>query len=276
MRSKSSKRLILSTLGVLVISFLHSQNVLSISPGAWGGAMGGIRSTHQNILSIYGNQAGLAFVDELTFYASAERRFNTEGLNFYSLLGALPTRYGNFGLNIFYHGYEAYNEKLIGLSYARKLIDKLALGARLDFVQASIPVYGSTSTVTAEVGIQSNISSSVLLGFHIYNPFEIHWLEGESLPGIFVLGIAYQPTTRIWISGELEKVSEFPENLKWGLQYKALDQLAIRVGFNTQPALFSFGIGYSLNSGMIYDIGTSVHQELGFSPMAGIGYAVDK
>lgn len=266
-------------LWLLAISFFllspatsPGQNVLSLSPGASGGALGNIRTTHQNVLALYGNEAGLAHLSDPSFYASVERRFNSEGLNFYSLLGALPTRYGAFGINIFYHGFEEYNEKLLGLSYARRLVETLAIGARFDFIQASIPTYGNTTNLTAEFGLQANISSSVLLGFHIHNPFEIRWLKDELLPTIFSLGISYKPSDKVWISGEIEKVSDFRENIKWGLEYRVLDQLAFRIGINTNPALMSFGFGYSMDSGLSCDIGSTVHQELGLSPLGGIGF----
>ena len=215
-------------------------------------------------------------MQQISFYASAERRFNNEGLNFYALAGALPTKFGNLGINIFYHGFQEYNEKLLGVTYARKLIDDLSIGARFDFIQASIPTYGNTSTATVEFGLQAKISSAVLLGFHVYNPFEIQWAENETLPAIFSVGIAYTPTEKLWISGEVEKVSDFKENIKWGIQYLILDELALRVGFNTSPALISFGFGYRLHSGLHCDFGSTVHQDLGFSPIAGFGYTVKK
>lgn len=263
-------------LNLIFYSASSAQNILSINPGAAGGAMGGIRSTHQGVLALYGNEAGLAFADNPAFYCSAERRFNTEGLNFYSLLGAIPTRFGNLGVSIFYHGYSEYNEKLLGVAYARKLLQNFSVGARFDFVQASIPIYGSTSTVTAELGIQTMISPAVTFGFHVYNPFETRWSEGENLPTILQMGLSYQPTNKVRISGEVEKASDFKANLKWGLQYLVIEELALRVGFNTQPALFSFGVGYALNNGILCDIGSTVHQELGLTPLAGFGYLVKK
>ncbi len=265
---------------IWVISFLlgssfqplRAQNILSINPGANGGSYGGIRSVHQDILALYGNEAGLAYMDLFAAYASAERRFGNEGLNFFSLVTAKPTRLGTFGLAIFFHGFENYREQLIGLAYGRKLIPQLALGARFDFIQTSIPSYGRTSTATAELGILSEISKGVRLGFHIYNPFEIKWLEQETLPSVFTLGIAYEPQPKVRILGEIEKIADFRENLKLGIQYYILDQLALRIGFNTNPSTLTFGVGYQLDTGFSFDTGSTIHQELGFSPMGGLGY----
>lgn len=252
---------------------LNAQNIISISPGASGGSYGSVRTVHQDILAMFGNEAGLAWLDHFAAYASAERRFNNEGLNFYSLVAAKPTRLGTFGLAIFYHGFENYNEQLIGLAYGRKLIEQLAIGARFNFVQANIPANGRTSSLTAEIGIQSKIATGLVLGFHMYNPFEIEWLDQEVLPSIFNIGIAYEPTLKVRVVGEVEKISDFRENFKLGVQYAIIDPLSLRIGFNTNPSIVTFGIGYNLDSGFSFDVGSSVHQELGFSPLGGFGYA---
>ncbi|NND31648.1 MAG: hypothetical protein HKN76_03590 [Saprospiraceae bacterium] len=255
---------------------LSAQNVLSISPGASGGSQGGVKSVHQDILAMYGNEAGLAFINEFQVYASAEKRFNTEGLNFYSLVAAMPTSLGNFGATIQYHGFDEFNEQLLGLAYGRHLLDQLAIGAQFDFVQVSIPTYGRTSTFTAEFGIQSRIVDQLLLGFHVYNPFEIKWIDQETLPTVFTAGLAYQPTDKVSIMAEVEKVADFRENIKFGIQYWLINELALRIGFNSNPSLVTFGIGYALSSGFSFDVGSGLHQELGFSPLGGIGYRSSK
>ena len=251
---------------------LKSQNILSISPGARGGSYGAIKSIHRDVLAMYGNQAGLAFIETFEIYGAAEKRFNTEGLNFYSMVAAMPTSMGTFGATIQYHGFEQFNEQLIGVAYGRKLLEQLALGAQFDFLQVSIPSYGRTSTFTAEIGVQSQIVESLRLGFHIYNPFEIKWLDQETLPTVFTVGLVYQPTNKVGVMAELEKIADFRENIKFGIEYALVEELALRVGFNTNPSLVTFGVGYALTSGLSFDMGSSIHQELGFSPLGGVGY----
>ena len=192
------------------------------------------------------------------------------------MVAALPTKLGSFGATIQYHGFDQFNEQLLGVAYGRKLIDQLAIGAQFDFVQVSIPTYGRTSTFTAEFGIQSKIGRQVVLGFQVYNPFDIKWVDEETLPSVFSLGISYRPTSKVHVVGEVEKVSELVENIKFGVEYFIIDELAIRLGFNTNPSLVSFGVGYKLDSGFDFDIGSGIHQELGFSPLGGVGWHAQK
>jgi len=248
------------------------QNLLSINPGASGGSYGGVKSVNDGVLAMYGNEAGIASLEGFEAYASAERRFGSQALNFFSIVGAIPTKLGSFGGTIQYHGFENYNEQLIGVAYARKIFNLLALGAQFDLLQVHIPGYGRTSSATAEFGLQARITSAVLLGVHIYNPFEIEWLDGEKWPVVFDMGISYSPTDKLMIVGELEKVSDLEENIKFGLQYEIVEAFALRVGFNTNPSIVTFGVGYRLSTGWSFDVGSTAHRELGLSPMGGVGY----
>ncbi len=271
-----SKRSVIQILA-LIFTFLctkqgATQNVLGLSPGAKGGSMGSIRTTHQDILAMYGNEAGLASLDQLSAYASVEHRFQSEGLGFLSLVAALPTEFGTFGIALFHHGFDLYSEQLVGLAYARKLLDVLSIGTQFDFVRVRIPTYGATSTFTAEIGIQSTIFDDLLLGFHVCNPFIITWADGESLPSSFSLGLSYQPTDKVWIAAEVQKVSNHVENVKFGIDYRLIRDFNLRIGFSTNPAQISFGIGYLFDSEFSFDLGSAFHQELGFSPLGGIGY----
>ena len=195
-----------------------------------------------------------------------------QALNFFSVVGAIPTRLGSFGGTIQYHGFENYNEQLIGVAYARKIFSQLALGAKFDLLQVRIPGYGRTSSATAAFGLQANITPDLLLGVHVYNPFEIEWFDGEKWPVVFNMGIAYSPTDKLTLVGELEKVSDVKGNAKFGIQYEIVEAFALRAGFNTNPSVVTFGVGYRLSTGWSFDVGSTSHQELGLSPMGGVGY----
>ena len=190
-----------------------------------------------------------------------------------SLAVAYPTKsLDNFGVTIQYFGIDAFNEQLIGVAYGRKLLDILSIGAQFDYVQVRIPRYGKKSTFTAELGLISKPSDRVIVGFHVYNIFDIEWVESETLPTVFTLGVRYEPTDKVMVMGEVEKVSDFRENFKVGVGYQIHPQFDVRIGFNTNPSLISFGIGYRLNNGFSFDMATTVHRDLGLSPLGGISY----
>ncbi|NND09305.1 MAG: hypothetical protein HKN87_23275 [Saprospiraceae bacterium] len=260
--------------GIPMIMEVKAQNLQSIGPGAPASAMGGISSIHQDVLAMYGNEAGLAFIENTVGYATAEKRFASEGLNYYSLVGAHPLRSGVIGFTAQYFGFEAFNEFLFGLAYGRKIAAHLSLGVQFDYLQVRIPGYGMKQAYLVELGLLSEIGEKVRMGFHIYNPFEIRWVEQEVLPIAVQVGLWYEVSDKVITMAEVEKVTNHPANLKVGLQYQVAPTVALRLGINTNPSTISFGVGYSIDSGMRVDVSSSVHQHLGLTPIGGVGYEI--
>ncbi len=269
---KQMARAGLILLMILATCLLSAQNLLSLGAGASGTALGNIKSVQGGVIAMYGNEAALGFSKETAFYATAERRFGNEGLNFYSVVGAYATTLGGFGATVQYFGFDAYNEFLAGVAYGRRILEGLSLGIQFDYLQARIPGYGKKSALLVELGIQSHLSKVLKLGFHVYNPFQINWVEQEILPMAINFGLSYLPSEKVLVLTEVEKVTDQKENLKFGLQYKVMDSLSLRLGVNTYPSLFCFGIGYGLGRGLKIDVCSTVHQQLGVTPLAGIGY----
>lgn len=258
----------------LVLDFvkLGAQNVQSIAPGAPASAFGGITAVHKDVHSMYGNEAGLAFVERTAFYATAERRFTSQGLNYYSMVGAHPLQHGGIGFTAQYFGFEAFNEFLFGMAYGRKIAQRLSLGVQFDYLQVRIPGYGSKRAYLVELGMLSEIGEDLCLGFHVYNPFEISWVEQEVLPIAVQLGLMYTASDKVTTMAEVEKVTNQPPNLKVGLQYEVAASVVLRVGINTAPAVISFGVGYGIKTGVRVDVSSSIHQQLGLTPIGGVGY----
>lgn len=103
---------------------LGAQNLQSIGPGAPASAFGGITAVHKDVHSMYGNEAGLAFVEHTAFYATAEKRYASQGLNYYSMVGVYPLQAGSIGFTAQYFGFEAFNEFLFGMAYGRKIAQR--------------------------------------------------------------------------------------------------------------------------------------------------------
>lgn len=255
---------------------LFGQNGSSYSNSAKSIAMGHTGINFTDIHSLFTNQAGLANLEESSFLLSAERRFSLAELNNFNAGFALPTSSGTFGLSIHYFGFEQYNETKIGFAYGRKLMEKLSVGLQFDVLNTRIPEYGSKNLFTFELGLQSELSKQLTLGFHLFNPIKQEIAEEEYLPTVIQTGITYSPTKKVAINVELEKDIDFPFTIKTGINYEMVDNFWLRVGFNTEPAAVSFGIGYLMKNGFRLDVASTYHQELGFTPAISLGYDLKK
>ncbi len=254
-----------------------SQNGVSPMAGARGAAMGDAAVAFQDINSAFSNQAGLGFMENMSFSIGSDRRFFTNEIGSYSLAFAYPVqKTGTFGLAVNYYGFSGYNEQRIGLAYARKLSDKLSIGAQFDYLGFSIPEYGSKSIFTFEFGLQAQLIENLAIGVHIFNPTRQEVVPDENIPTVFRLGTAYTPNKKLVISGELEKDIEHPIQFKAGIEYFIVDILALRAGLSTNPTQNSFGIGLKLNNGFKLDLASSYHYTLGFTPALSLAYDIQK
>jgi hypothetical protein len=224
----------------------------------------------QSPVSLFSNQAGLVGLKKLAVVAAAERRFLVSELQSVAVGAALPTKSGTFGLVAQSFGYEEFRQQKIGLSYARKLWSSLAVGAQFDYFQTRIPEYGNHGILTFEAGLQANISKTLMVGAHVFSPAQVEIAEGENLPTIFRLGLAWQTSERLILCTEIEKDLEFSPRWRTGLSYQPVQALSLRAGYATEPSMLFFGVGFNFGNGLQADMAGSFHQTLGFSPSAGV------
>ena len=256
----------------------YAQNGLPQNAGARGAAMGNAAICFDDINSAFANQAGLAFVNDVSFSAYGERRFMAEGLNSYLFAAALPfDKIGTFGLAINYFGFSDYNEQKIGLNYARKLAKNFSMGVQLDYLGTRIPNYGVAHSVTVELGILAKLNEKVRLGAHVYNPVNAKIGPDDRLPTLFSLGLSYEPSKKVLLSAQLDKdIYNHPFVGRFGLEYRPIDAFYIRAGVSAAAlAQASFGIGVNLEQLKI-DFASSYHQVLGFTPAFSLSYSIQK
>lgn len=262
---------------ISIFSYLHAQNGTPQNAGARGAAMGNASATFTDINSAFSNQAGLAFLEELSFTAYGERRFLADGLNSFLFAAAYPMeKVGTMGLSINYFGFGAYNEQKIGLAYSRKLAKNFSLGAQFDYLGTRIPEYGTAASFTFEVGLLAKISKQVTLAAHTYNPINSKVAGLDRLPNLVKIGVGYSPSEKVTLTGELQKdIYDFPFVGKIGVEYRPVKALAIRAGFAAnQPTIASFGLGLYLQQGLQIDMAASYHQILGMTPSVSISYGL--
>lgn len=269
------KKNVLLFIFACMVTTLSAQNGIPQNAGARGAAMGNASLTFTDINSIFVNQAGLAYLENLSFTVYGERRFLVaDGLNSFSFGAAYPHKaIGTIGLSFNFFGYDKYNEQKIGLAYARQLFKKMSIGAQFNYIATRIGEYGAAHSFTFEIGILAQITKHFHLAAHAFSPARIELPNGDALPSIFKLGIAYMPSEQVRITAELEKDLINPFNGRFGLEYHPIDILYIRTGFATNPFLFSFGMGLKMK-GLKIDIASSYHIVLGFSPCLSVSYAV--
>ena len=233
-------------------------------------ALGGCGLTQATIWSNFSNQAGLANINKFTFGLGSENQFLLSEMNRHIVACAIPVNGGVIGVNLNYFGFDLYNETKIGLAFGKKLSKSFNIGVQLDY----LGTYVNESTnnphnFTFEIGVQKQLNKELSLGAHIFNPTTVKLNEEENMPSLFRIGLHYNANEKVSVFTEGSLESEQNGNLHLGLEYKIINELALRTGFSTNPAKNSFGVGYSLNKIQI-DVAINKHQVLGYSPQISV------
>ncbi len=218
-------------------------------------------------LSFTGNQAALATTKQAGIGVFGERRFMLKETSVYTLATSLPTRLGNFGVQINYAGFKNFRENKIGLAYARKLGKLVDVGVQFNYYGYNIPSYGKASAIYFEIGTMLHLTDKLNAGIHVYNPIggKLGKNSEEKLAAVYKAGLGYDVSERFFISSEIIKEEDKAVNVTAGLQYRFAKQFFAKAGFISESGTAYAGAGISWKN-LRLDISSSYHPQLGFSP----------
>jgi long-subunit fatty acid transport protein len=267
---KIKSRLVTFLFLLCTVSCSVAQPGLVNVAGARGATAGYISTVLDDVSAVLGNQAGMTSLEKPGFVLMAENRFLLKELSHINLGGVLPTSMGHFGISIEQFGLSKYSEQQIGLSYARKFSKKISIGAQFDYLRLRIPDYGAAGFFNFEIGFLLKIFPQLDFGAHLYNPMPTKLTDIDTRTGSFAFGLAYRPSDKTTLMAEIEKDITYAPTIKAGIEYQPVKVLTLRAGYNTQPALFTFGIGLQLSKRLSIDAGSGYDLILGPSPVLGL------
>ncbi|RYD81945.1 MAG: hypothetical protein EOP53_05030, partial [Sphingobacteriales bacterium] len=175
-------------------------------------SLGAYSSRQKDPFAFTGNQAALAKLEFAGVGVWGERRFMLSQTSVYGLAAGIPTRMGNFGLQVNYSGFSNFNDNKVGLAYARSLGKLLDIGAQFNYYGYRIPQYGNASAINFEIGAIMHFSEKFHGGVHVYNPVggKLGKQQDEKLASAYKLGLGYDASNNFYISSEIVKEEDKP------------------------------------------------------------------
>ena len=222
---------------------------------------------HADISSFTGNPAALSGIEKPGIAVYGERRFMLQALSSYSVVGAIPSRMGNIGLQLNYSGYKNFNENMFMLTYGRTLGPKAAVGIRFNYYSQRVPVYGNLSTLTVEAGAIFHFNEQLHGGIHIYNPVggRMGKNGNEKLASVYSFGLGLDASESFYIGAVISKEEDKPVEVSGGFQYRFAHRFFARGGILSATTMAWAGAGIE-TGGLRLDFTGSFHPQLGISP----------
>jgi hypothetical protein len=249
-------------------------NIFSYGQTIWLSAekqqYAGTYSRHfQQTFSALQNPAALPYITA-SAGVNTERRFMLKALSVHTAVITVPAPPGAFAINIQQAGYSAYHQQQAGFAYGRQLGNKLSIGMQIDYLSTTIQQYGSTNTITFELGCLLHITSQLHAGIHVFNP-AARKSGDEPLSVIYTAGLGYEVSDEFIISAAVVQVNDAAPVAKVMCEYRIVPQLSLQLATSPTNAAASFTVGR-----MRIFLSASHHPQLGFTPNTSIVWQLKK
>jgi len=201
-------RLIATLPFVLIACSISAQTASNFYGGAHGESLAHTNSTFTGIAGIYGNIAGLAYVEDMGVDVSYDSRYGLSELSTASVAAAFKAGGGTFGLLASRYGFDQYSENKIGFAYGRKLSKRISLGGMLDLLQYNAGNLGNTNKITFELGLYAELTDRIDLGVTIFSPGTVALSDVQTLPSRISMGVKYKVSTKTTLILDATKIAE--------------------------------------------------------------------
>ncbi|MBK8500593.1 MAG: hypothetical protein IPL52_17670 [Flavobacteriales bacterium] len=264
----------------LLLSLLAFAGGDPLPVGARFAGMGGSGLALADLWSVRLNPAGLAGLDKAIAGVFYQRHFLSEDLAHQGLAVALPVGKGCFGIAGDRYGYDLYNETRGSLAYAMRFGEGLRAAVQMDYLGVQLGGnYGSTSAFTAELGVQAKLTDELWLGAHVFNPnrakleatTESSITLDERVPTLLRAGLGWIASSKLTLTGEVEKDIDRDERFRFGLEYNPNKVLFLRTGISTGSMQGHFGVGFRVKH-LDIDLAVALRSQLGATPMLNLNY----
>lgn len=225
--------------------------------------------------SVFGNQAGLAGIDQPIVGGSFQNRFFVKELSTRAGFLVLPVQTSVFAFSLSQFGQIPFRQEKFGLAYAQQISPKLKFGVQFNSYRLFLSEENrSASSFGAELGVQYLFAERLVVGLHVVNPYRTGVKLNSGMfryPSRVRVGAFYSLPGLFSLASELENDFDDHVVLKSGIEYTILEKLFVRAGVAGKPYQFSTGIGFEAKK-LTVDLATTYNQYLGNSPSVSFQY----
>jgi hypothetical protein len=236
---------------------------------------GGISVVKKGEWSHFFNPALLATCERSLLSATYESRFAMRELSVQALSVAVPTPSLCVGASVSHFGYSVCSEMLVGISFAHTFDRYLTIGLQFDYYSASFSSSeGHKGAVVAQVGLLSELTPDLTLGFCVFNPTCQRLVYRDifkKIPTLFSIGMQYGFSDAFQWLCQVDKMLGCAFVGRVGFEYRLVPQVVVQIGGYGSPFVPTLGCGVA-RGGFRLDVGFERHRVLGVTSVGTLRY----
>jgi len=229
-----------------------------------------------NIFHIVSNPANLNSLKKFNIGVFSERKFNLKELSNHIIVSGFLLGKIKMGLMVQQAGTSNFNQHFFGLCFSKKIGEHTSLGIQSKLLTNNISKQMNQKFISAEVGLVTNLSKVVKLGFTAENCMSFN--KQTNLDNAYLLnistGLFYEISKQFSLNINCFKTSNESPFFSGHMSYQLLKKIAIKLGFTSNINAANIDVSYygkKLNLNLIL----SFHPILGITPGTAISTVND-
>ncbi len=219
------------------------------------------------------NPANLSNLQFHSFSLESHNYYFINGLYTFAAHGAYRlNEQSAFGAIIISDGSQELRDWLFSIVYGRKIGAKTGIGINIDYLQTQTPESEDLRNVSFELGLQTQLLPSLLVGFVLKNPIPIKSSSLHPYPVVFKAGLNYKVYEQLQVLAEVHKHGNHKTSFHGGLRYIPVPPLSFSIGISTLGPSLSIGAGFKLKNAITLNSALDHHTLLGISSSLGFTY----
>ncbi len=224
-----------------------------------------------NIFHIVSNPANLNSLKKFNIGVYSERKFNLIEMSNHLIVSGFSLGKIKMGLMLQQAGTSKFNQISLGMCLSKKIGDNTSLAIQSKLLRSDISKQHNQKYISAEVGLVTNLSKYVKLGFTAENYMSFN--KQTNLDNAYVLnistGVFYEVSKQFSMNINCFKSSNESPYFSGNMNYQAHKRIVLKLGFTSNTNALNADISYS-GKKMNLSLNMTFHPILGITPATSI------
>lgn len=245
---------------------------MATDPSSQG--MGGLLSPLTRHYQPAGNPAILAAIPTRGLGAYTLQPFGLTELSTSYLHGWMPQGQGGWGAGVSYSGFAGLRHVALYTSFGHRLWNRLDAGIQMEWQQVRLSDFGQRQHLSLTAGLRGHLRDDLAIGVVMRYPPVFRKSGRIHLPSSLSGTLAYRVSDQVEVAAEWYQEERLKPDFRFGFSYRPIPQLPLRFGYQAFNGAFTAGAGYGWRNQWSLEFAAGYHPYLGFSPSAGLIWAL--
>jgi hypothetical protein len=200
-----------------------------------------------NIFQIVSNPANLESLKKFNIGFYSERKYNLMELSNHIMVSGFSFGEIKMGLFVQQAGTSKFNQHAFGFCLSKKIGENTSMAIQSSFLQNNISKYRNQKYIAAEVGLVTNLSRVIKMGFTAENYMSFN--KQTSLDHSYLInistGVFYEISKQFSLNINCYKKSNLSAFFSGNMKYQIHKKIALNLGFFSNTNSTNIDISYS-------------------------------